>query len=162
MIYLILMNPIHKIQALIDEIKPTLDLLQDDHYIIGASALLLSGIPLEDTQDIDLVTSLRDAKTLKSVWNRQIKAGYKPGHADKFRSHFTRYSFHDMDIEVMGALEVKAGKEWQLLKVHAADAYNGNERLKIPTLPEQRRILVQFGRAKDMEKAALIDAQMQP
>jgi phosphorylcholine metabolism protein LicD len=152
------MTPKEKIQVLIEEIKPTLGLLQDDHFIIGASALIISGVDIADTQDIDLVTSLRDAKTLKSIWNRQIRSGYKPEHADKFRSHFTRYQFATMDVEVMGALEMKAGREWLLLKVHASDAYAGSERLRIPTLQEQRRILLQFGREKDLQKVAFMDA----
>jgi hypothetical protein len=140
----------------LSELQPSLKLLKDDCFLIGASALLLSGIEIEHTSDIDLLTSANDALLLRKAWNSHWK-DYQPEEKKRFRSDFARYNLGVLDVEVMGALEVESEGEW--FPIHVRDYVTFREEaieIKIPTLKEQASILKLFGREKDIKKLALI------
>lgn len=128
--------------------------LQDPFYIIGSSALVLAGIPLENTHDIDLLTSYSDATFLKEQWKVKNVRGYLPGDSDKFRSNFGRFQWSNMLVEVMGDLEVCHDGQWQKLQINEYFEISINElKIRIPTLEEQERIFRFFSRIKDLAKA---------
>jgi hypothetical protein len=141
-------------------IEPSCRQLEDDHYLIGASAMILSGIPIAHTSDIDLVTSSGDAMRLHDLWQEKCVSSYTPAHADKFRSAFARYRFPTMDVEVMGNLEVHHNGKWDILEIGEWISLQGTT-LKIPTLEEQKRILTIFGRPKDLLRLQLIERHLQ-
>lgn len=142
---------IHQLAAL----YPALQQLQDPHYLIGASAMILTGVPIATTSDIDLLTSGRDATLLQSLWSSQRLDTYQPGNPDKFRSQFARFSFGPMDVEVMGRLEVFHEGNWHVLEIEEAIQVP-NSTAMMPTLAEHQRILALFGRPKDLERISLI------
>lgn len=131
--------------------------LQDPFYIIGSSALVLAGIPLEITEDIDLLTSTQDADLLKNHWQANKVGEYTPKDSDKFRSNFGRFQWDSILVEVMGELEVFHKGMWQKLQIDEYFEVSINQlSIRIPTLKEQEKIFRLFGRAKDLAKADII------
>lgn len=149
---------VERIQKSIEIIANDLAQLQDTCYVVGSSALVLAGIELENIDDVDLLTSNRDAAFLKQLWKTNRLDDYSPAHADKFLSNFGRFKFGEILIEVMGELKVFHENEWQILSINAWQEVVINEKVsvKIPTLTEQYRIFKLFGREKDLKKANLI------
>lgn len=147
-----------KIRKSIEYIDKDLTQLQDPFWVVGSSALVLAGIQLESIDDIDLLTSSRDADFLKQRWKTYKLEDYSPAHADKFLSNFGRFKFGEILIEVMGELKVFHQNEWQILRINDWQEVVINEKVsvKIPTLNEQYRIFTLFGREKDLKKANLI------
>ena len=146
-----------KIQKSIILLSNDLSKLQDPFYIIGSSALVLAGIPLETTDDIDLLTSNRDADYLKKLWQAHKLREYSPKDSDKFRSDFGRFRWEGVLVEVMGDLEVFDTGNWQKLEITDYFEVSIHQlSIRIPTLREQERIFRLFGRAKDLAKADLI------
>src|SRR5882672_10929168 len=94
-----------KILETLSILRPALRQTQAPCFLIGASALLLTGIKLEQTLDIDLLTSASDGDLLKRLWADK-KIEYTPAGGQKFRSNFARFDFGTLDVEVMGDLEV--------------------------------------------------------
>lgn len=131
--------------------------LQDPFYIIGSSALVLAGIPLEITEDIDLLTSTQDADLLKKHWQANKVGEYAPKDSDKFCSNFGRFQWNAVLVEVMGDLEIFHEGTWQKLLIDEYFEVSINQlSIRIPTLKEQERIFRFFGRAKDLAKADII------
>ncbi|GGD71371.1 hypothetical protein GCM10011514_39310 [Emticicia aquatilis] len=149
---------LEKIKESITYISEDLTHLQDPFWVVGSSALVLAGIQLESIDDIDLLTSNRDADFLKQLWQNNKLEAYSPAHGDKFLSNFGRFRFGEILIEVMGELKVFHENKWQILRINDWQEVVINEKLsvKIPTLAEQYRIFKLFGREKDLKKANLI------
>lgn len=147
-----------KIEKTLETIASGLKQTKGDFYIIGASAMILSGVDIGDTEDVDILVSESDARMLKERWKEYVIESYTPQHSDIFRSFFRRYTFNPMDVEVLGDLEVNINGKWTLLTVEDYTVYTlGDLHIKLPTLYEQRRILTLFGREKDMRRIDFID-----
>src|SRR6478736_6572739 len=145
-----------KIIAVLKEAHPALSQLQDEFFVIGASALILSDLPINETKDIDLLTSSRDADKLKGLW-KERDLNYKPVATTRFKSNFARFQFGSLDIEVMGDLEVYSKGQWRKVVVNNFKTIALTDlQIKVPTLSEQIRILQLFGRQKDIDKIALV------
>ena len=152
------MNILRKIETVLDSACTDLKLLKDNYFIIGSSALILSGIPIENTHDIDIITSKRDATLLKGIWKERLLEDHSGEDDHLFHSNFSRYRFGELDIEVMGNLKVKSRGVWQILDIREYQIVSlNNFDFKIPTLREQKRIFKLFGREKDYEKLKLIE-----
>ncbi len=155
------MNPKDKIFQFIDTASADLDTLKDDFFIIGSSALVLSGVEMEEVADIDLLTSMSDANLLKEKWAAKLLDGYAPAHAGLFRSNFGRFNFGAVEVEVMGNLQLNRGNHWVPVVVHNFQQVDINGyQVKIPTLMEQYRIFKFFGRLKDLKKAELLEKHL--
>lgn len=139
---------------------PALGQLEDDYFLIGSSALALTGINIASADDIDILTTRKNAEQLKLSWSNLLKANYQPEKKLLFRSNFARFDFGSMDIEVMGDLEVKKINRWMPVVVQDYFLYEKDGyQIKIPTLEEQKRILLLFDRSKDKEKLKLINPE---
>ena len=151
------MNLSDKIYSVLKEAYPVLKTLEDEWFIIGTSGLVLAGVKLEKTSDIDILTSVRDAQKLKSTWENQRIKDFDSSDTELFRSDFSRYDFNLLDIEIIGGLKVYKSDEWISLKIknHISISTPDFE-AKIPTLEEQKRIFLLFGRDKDLQKVKLI------
>lgn len=147
-----------KIKNTFFEISSGLRLLDNDFYIIGASAMILSGIDIQHTEDVDILTSTSKAHIIYNHWKDNVVDNYIPPRSDLFKSVFNRYRFSFMDIEVQGDLKVFVENAWIPLVINDYFLYQlGDLEIKIPTLQEQRKILTLFGRDKDMQRVKLID-----
>lgn len=147
-----------KIYNVLEKAYLGLKVLHDDYFIIGSSALTLSGISIENTQDIDILMSSRDADCVKKVWSNRVVKNHITKQDNLFRSNFSRYHFEMLDIEIMGNLEVNRNGIWAplIIQDYVTLIFNDIE-IKIPTIEEQKRILNLFGREKDFEKLKLIE-----
>ena len=77
--------------------------------------------------------------------------------SELFKSNFARFNFEELDIEVLGDLQVYKNNNWVPLKIEKYESipyYDLN--IRIPSLSEQIRILTFFGREKDMKRINLI------
>ncbi len=137
-----------------------LEQLQDDYFIFGSAASILSEVEIDNTDDIDIAVSQRDAELLKNIWrSKDLHVGSKP--SGIFRSNLSRYKFELIDIEICGNLEVFRNEKWQPFVIYDYEIIPlGKLLVKIPTLEEQKNILHFFGRAKDIEKVKLIDERI--
>lgn len=146
------------IHAVLTQARESLQQVQDEAFIIGSSALVLSGIEISKVNDIDLLVSTRDAEFLKKAWSDRIIKDYIPPQGDLFRSAFARFRFAGMDIEVMGDLEVHRNGMWTPVHIDRYRIMTIDELMvKIPTLEEQIRIFRMLGRDKDLQKVKLIE-----
>jgi phosphorylcholine metabolism protein LicD len=147
-----------KIESVISLISPDLQMLKDLHFVIGSCAVFLSGMPIDETSDLDLFVSHDDAEHLKAVWANRRRENYAPCDTHLFRSNFGRFYFGDLDVEVMGGLKVFSNSEWKSLQIEKhIEVLVGDQKIKIPTLEEQQRIFNFFGRDKDILKAKKIE-----
>ena len=146
-----------KLAELFAVLHPALSMLDDEYFVIGSSALALAGIETNAVPDVDILTSWADAERLKLLWADRRKASYSPENASLFRSNFARFGFGTIDVETMGGLEIKRGGCWQRLHIlESMEVSVAGHMVKIPTLAEQKRIFLLFGRQKDLLKADLI------
>jgi len=146
-----------KIIRTLSEAASGLKLLDDGFFVIGASAIILSGTDIGNTGDIDIIVSSHDADKLKKIWKDKIESNPQLKDSDLFKSNFGRYKFLEMDIEIIGDLLIFRDGRWTEVKVqeYTLTDINGLS-VKIPTIKDQERILQLFGREKDMVRLELI------
>lgn len=131
-----------------------------DWWIIGSTAMTLSGIETREPDDVDVLGPARMLLDLLRRW------GVEPGEArssDRFRSHpYARASLPGCTpIETMGDLHVRHGDAWLPVRPRTRIAVAmGRHTFHVPALAEQIEILRLFGRPKDIEKARLIEASL--
>lgn len=146
-----------KIEKVLSLISSDLQTLKENSFVIGSCALILSGLPIGETSDLDLLVSQQDAEQLKLIWGDQLRKNYTPTDAHLFQSNFGRFDFGELDIEIMGDLKV-FNNEWKPVQIKDWIEFPvGEYKIKIPTLREQMRIFYLFGRDKDRLKAKLIE-----
>lgn len=130
----------------------------DPWCLIGSVAALLLGTETSAV-DVDVLTSRADADTLMAAWAERREPAFTPADSRLFRSHFARFSFPGVPVEVMGALELHADGGWQ--PVHYGRlilvGVNGLA-VPVPSIDNQIRLLESFGREKDLVRAAALRA----
>lgn len=136
--------------------------VQEESFIIGASALILLDIQIGTTSDIDILTSSKGAEKLKASLKEFMEIAPNTKEDDLFYSNFARFNLPLMDIEVMGDLKVKKEGVWLPVTVNEyLEISEQGLSLRVPTLKEQNRILSLFGRKKDQERIKLINQHLQ-
>lgn len=155
------MDLLQKITATLSDAVVGLSHLKDDFFIIGSSALVISGIRPDTGVDIDILTSGSDAEALKNFWKNKLKAQISLKDKQLFYSNFECYSFPLMDIEVMGDLKVNLNGSHHLVTISEYNHREINGMLfKIPTIAEQIILLKMFSRPKDLAKIQMIKDQL--
>jgi hypothetical protein len=150
-----------RVTELLTLIYPDLQQLKDDYFIIGSCALVLSDITVPIITDLDLLLSSADAEQLKRKLAHRIRENFSPENQHLFRSNFARFDFGELDIEVMGNLEVCKNNQWIPVKVERFSQISiDGMGIKIPSLEEQKRIFLLFGREKDLAKVKMIDERI--
>jgi hypothetical protein len=130
--------------------------------LIGSAGALMLGADV-GVADVDVLVSRADADALMALWSDRRETGYAPADGDRFRSHFARFRFPGLPVEVMGGLELDAGDGWQPVSPGKL-VLVGLEGLAVPVpaLDEQIRIFESFGRAKDRARADALRKLRQP
>lgn len=150
-----------KVTELLTLIYPDLQQLKDNYFVIGSCALLLSDITVPIITDLDLLVTSADADLLKDKWSHRMRKGFSPENQHLFRSNFARFDFGELDIEVMGNLEVCKNNQWiPVLVDQSVEISIHDLQIKIPTLEEQKRIFLLFGREKDLAKVKMVDERI--
>lgn len=130
--------------------------------LIGSAAARLLGAEV-GVADINVLVSSADADALATLWADRRDVAYVPADADRFRSHFARYRFPGLPVEVMGALELDRGEGWQKVSPGRLMLVGvQGMAVPVPVLDDQLRLLESFGRDKDRERAAALRRLRQP
>ena len=127
-----------------------------DWWIIGSAALALGGIDVTPG-DIDVFAASDVIETAR----RTLGVAARPSSSELFRSspYFQVRPEGGLEIDFMGALEVRSASEWIGLHIESRISVTiGSATLFVPSLEEQVAILRLFGRPKDLARAALISA----
>lgn len=147
-----------KITQSLASITVELQEISPDFYVIGASAMILSGIEVGETADIDILTTEMNSCKLQHLLKTYMEISLETKEDDLFRSNFARFKLPLMDIEVMGDLQIKKNDIWQSVCVKEyKEIFIGNLIIKIPTIEEQKRILSLFGREKDLKRILILN-----
>ncbi len=150
-----------QILSTLAEATEGLNLLNGDYYIIGSSAIILSGIDVGITHDIDILTNSYNSNVLRTEWNDKLVKDPSMKESNLFKSDFACFQFSEMQIEVLGDLKVFKGNCWVHLDVNDYNVLKLNDmEFKIPTLTEQIQILNLFGRKKDIHRIDIINEHM--
>lgn len=143
--------------ATLNQIAPDLAALQEDWWLIGSAALVLSGVALSDIDDIDILTTPAGAEFLAARWEGHVA---RLGPTAHFRSQvFFRRTDTPLPVEVMAGFEVKAGEAWTPVapRTRVALAWLGGLYFA-PSHIELMDMLALFGRPQDRKRAALLGA----
>jgi hypothetical protein len=145
--------------ATLAEIVPELHVhCLDPWCVIGSAAALLAGADV-GVADVDLLTSRADAERLMTLWADRREHVYEPACAERFRSHFARFRFPGLPVEVMGGLELNQGDGWKLVEAGRLTLAGVNGlAVPVPSVDDQIRILESFGREKDLVRAKSLRA----
>ncbi|AIF47633.1 hypothetical protein [Dyella japonica] len=128
----------------------------DPWCLIGSAAALLAGADV-GVADVDVLTSREDAERLMASWSERREHVYEPAGAERFRSHFARFRFPGMPVEVMGGLELNRGDGWKPVQAGRLTLVGLNGlAVPVPSIEDQIRILESFGREKDHQRATLL------
>ena len=147
-----------KITQSLASITVELQEISPDFYVIGASAMILSGIEVGETADIDILTTEMNSCKLQHLLKTYMEISPETNEDDLFSSNFARFKLPLMDIEVMGDLQIKKNDIWQSVCVKEyKEIFIGNLIIKIPTIEEQKRILSLFGREKDLKRILILN-----
>ncbi|PXV61803.1 hypothetical protein SAMN04487785_10334 [Dyella jiangningensis] len=126
--------------------------------VIGSAAALLAGADV-GVADVDLLTSREDAERLMALWSDRREHVYEPAGAERFRSHFARFRFPGLPVEVMGGLELNQGDGWKPVRAGRLTLAGLNGlAVPVPSVEDQIRILESFGREKDVRRASVLRA----
>lgn len=124
--------------------------------LIGSAAALLVGADVS-VADVDVLTSREDAERLMALWSERREQVYEPAGAERFRSHFARFRFPGLPVEVMGGLELNQGDGWKPVQAGRLTLVGLNGlAVPVPSVDDQIRILESFGREKDLQRATLL------
>lgn len=147
-----------KIIQTLAEVADKLQDIKSEWYIIGSSAMILSGIGINETSDIDILTTVEGADELQQALREYMETTPKTKEDDLFHSNFARFNLPLMDIEVMGGLQVKKNDMWQNVHIDGfCEISIENMIIRIPTLNEQKRLLLLFGRDKDLKRIGMFN-----
>lgn len=126
--------------------------------LIGSAAALLLGAEVS-VADVDVLTSHADAAALMTLWAARRESAPALADDQLFRSHFARFRFPGVPVEVMGALELNTDEGWKPVqpgRLMLADLKG--LAVPVPCIDEQIRLFESFGRAKDLRRAAALRA----
>lgn len=130
---------------------------EGEWWIIGSAAMAVAGMDM-DPVDVDIFAA--SAALAPVLYALGIEA-LPPQGSDLFRSFpFAWLKIPGaLTIEFMGSLEICREGRWRPLSIATRQPVAiGNAELFIPRLREQAEILRLFGRDKDLNRAAQIDA----
>ena len=132
---------------------------RDPWWLIGSTAMLLSGVDDVVPGDIDVLTSERDAEAFIARHPDLLESHHHPAGDELFRSRFARFRFLPLPVEVMGGLQVRRGGTWMPVQVGTTRMVDcGGAAMPVPAPAEQLRLFEWFGRDKDIDKARRLRA----
>ena len=146
--------------GLADDLQALLRLMSDvtaDWWVIGSTAIALAGVEGIMPHDIDVLISADAARALAERLN--IEPLVLPPNP-KFRSEiFFRRKLFAREAEFMGGFEVAGEGGWLgFWPVNRCMIPLRGDLIPIPTVEDLKRMCLMFGRAKDMEKLARLEA----
>lgn len=128
----------------------------DEWWVIGSAAVALHGAEGAGINDVDVMMSARDAA---AFLHRVGAVEQIPATSALFRSQvFGVWSEPPVPVEVFGGFELAENGQWREVKIFTREsAVVRSGRVFVPAANELVRLLHAFGRAKDLERASLLE-----
>ena len=128
----------------------------DDWWIIGSAAVVLHGRRIAQVKDVDLLMSAADAAALLKRTGGSVRAGQAD---ERFRSQvFGVWTAPPIPVEVMGGFSLASDGSWREVALSTREPVRvAGACVYVPSAEELVRLLHSFGRAKDLERAALME-----
>jgi hypothetical protein len=128
----------------------------DPWWIIGSAAVVLHGGAVARVRDVDLMMSARDAERFL----RRVGAEPRRGTGDqRFRSAvFGTWLGPPVPVEAFGGFDIAVDATWRTVELDTREAVTvAGARIHVPSREELVRLLRSFGRAKDLERARVLE-----
>ena len=120
--------------------------------IAGASATL-HGVPLK-VKDIDIETDVAGVYRCAELFGAHLLAPATHSDNGVYRSHFARFNFDGVDVEIMGDLHRREGEDWTpTASLTEATVDLDGVRIRVPWLEEELLAYLRRGR---LQRAAEI------
>jgi len=134
------------------EIARRLDGAGVKYAVVGGTSLTLHGLPLQ-VKDIDIETDVAGAYCFATLFPDQICQPVALRESTTYRSHFGRFDFDGVEVEVMGRLERRQGDAWVPTEVTRTDAIDvDGVPVRASWLEEEALAYIRRGR---LDRAAL-------
>ncbi|MEO8548136.1 MAG: hypothetical protein ABI422_07200 [Sphingomicrobium sp.] len=127
----------------------------DPWWVISSAAVALHGAPVDDVRDVDLLMSGRDARATLMRIGVEPRAGRA---TDLFRSAvFGTWHGPPLPVEIFGDFDFAGPNGWSRIAPQTRKPVAiGDQILFVPSAAELRRMLIGFGRPKDLARARLL------
>ena len=98
-------------RAALREIASTLNAAGLSYKVVGGASLALHGLPLP-VRDIDIETDAAGAYRFQELFAGQVSQPVALGSTELYRSHFGRFDFAGVLVEVIGDNQRREGTDW--------------------------------------------------
>ncbi len=139
-------------RAVLREIVTQLDAHSVAYKVVGGTSMALHGVPVA-VSDIDLEMTPQDTYRFQALFEDSVIKPVEFCHDDVYRSHFGRFNFDGVWVEVMGDLHRREGEAWlpSMNQTETEVEFEG-VRVRVPWLEEETLACIRRGR---LERAAL-------
>jgi len=141
----------------LDALGPALAELRHDWWLIGSTAMALLGVEDLRIGDVDVLAHPDDARALLE----RLGAGWSAGEPSaRFHSGvYGRWRGAAIEVDVFGDFRVRSADGWVPMRPSTRRPVDrGGFRFWTPTVEEMIAICRLFGRPKDLERAARLEA----
>jgi hypothetical protein len=104
-------QPEHEWRVVLREIARRLDAAGVPYKVVGGTSPALHGVPLP-VNDIDLETDADGAYRFQALFASHVVESVALRESEVYRSHFGRFDFEGVRVEVMGDLHRREGERW--------------------------------------------------
>ncbi|MFS0771603.1 hypothetical protein [Sphingomonas sp. 1P08PE] len=128
---------------------------RDPWWVIGSAAVALYVDRGIDVRDVDVLLSVRDIESLATG----LRLTFADADDDRlFRStRFLRWSIDGMPVEFMAGFAINRPSGWRPVELATREEIDvAGAPIFIPARAELRAMLIEFGREKDLARAALM------
>lgn len=116
------------------------------YAVVGGTSLALHGLPVR-VKDIDIETDVAGAYRFAELFADHVVCPVALKESSHYRSHFGRFSFDGVDVEVMGRLQRREGNAWVLTEVaHTEPIRVDGTPVKASWLEEEALAYIRRGR----------------
>ncbi|HEX6661198.1 MAG TPA: hypothetical protein VF067_04950 [Sphingomicrobium sp.] len=124
-------------------------------WIIGSAAVALHGAPVTGIHDVDVIMGPADARY---VLERADVPSTTDTNHPQFRSKvFGTWRDPPLPVEVFAGFSLADSKGWHPVLLESRQAVSvAGRTLYVPSIGELHRLLLSFGRPKDLDRARLL------
>ena len=126
-------------------------------WIIGSAAVALHGAVVADIRDVDLMMGLADARRLLAQLGLQPEPD---SHHPQFHSEvFGIWREPPLPVEIFADFRLADSEGWRPVVLQTRQAVSvAGRTLYVPSKSELRKLLLSFGRPKDLERVRQLES----
>ncbi len=138
-------------RATLRRVLPTLDAAGLPYKLVGGAAVAVHGIPLA-VKDLDLEMDAEDAYRFQELFPDHVVQPVTLSEGEAYRSHFGRFDFDGVIVEVMGDLQRRENERWVPTRTQTETLVSlGDLSVCVPWLEEETLAYI---RRERLERAA--------